>query len=402
MNDLYSDRIKKTKPSFTREILKVTENKDIISFAGGLPNPISFPLQELSDASERIIRLYGEKVFQYSTTEGFLPLREYIAKRYEKRFQLKFSPEDIMITTGSQQGLDLIGKVLLNKGDGVLIEEPGYLGAIQAFSLYEPEFIPLPLEEDGVNLESLENALKNNNIKIFYSVPNYQNPTGLSYSKAKREAVCKILEKHKVVLIEDDPYGELCFSGKSLPYIGADKLEYSVLFGSFSKTITPGMRLGFLCTKNKELMQHVNTAKQGSDLHTNIFAQHMIYDYLQHNNYEDHIAKIKTLYQLQSDAMLAAMQQYFPSEVTYTSPLGGMFLWATLPNRVAAIDIMKEATKANVIFVPGDPFYTSKERVNTMRLNYTNSDVPTIHEGIKRLGTILRDTFQKDACVQCQ
>jgi Transcriptional regulators containing a DNA-binding HTH domain and an aminotransferase domain (MocR family) and their eukaryotic orthologs len=388
MIDLYSDRIKKTKSSFTREILKVTETADVISFAGGLPNPISFPLQELSEASERIIRTSREKVFQYSTTEGYLPLRQLICDRYEKRFGLKFAPEDIMITTGSQQGLDLIGKTLVNKGDGIIIEEPGYLGAIQAFSLCEPEFIPVKLEEDGVNLEELENALSRNNVKIFYTVPNFQNPTGITYSQEKRKAVYELLQKYNVVLVEDDPYSELRFEGEALPYIGAGRLEYSVLFGTFSKTITPGMRLGFLCTKNKQLMYHLNTAKQGSDLHTNIFAQYLISDYLQHNDYEVHISRIKTLYKEQSHAMLTAIDKYFPSYVTHTTPLGGMFLWVTLENKLAAVDLLAEAAKQKVLFVPGDPFYTNKEGVNTLRLNYTNSDIQSIEEGIHRLGSI--------------
>lgn len=388
MINLYSDRIMKTKPSFTREILKVTETTDMISFAGGLPNPISFPLKELSESSARIIETGKDKVFQYSTTEGLFPLRQYIADRYKKRFQLNFSAEDIMITTGSQQGLDLIGKALINKGDGIIIEEPGYLGAIQAFSLFEPTFIPVSLQEDGINLEELEAALCRNNVKIFYCVPNYQNPTGISYSREKREAVYKILEKHKVVLVEDDPYSELRFEGEALPYIGAGKLEYSVLFGTFSKTISPGMRLGFICTKNKELMNYLNTAKQGSDLHTNIFAQYLIYDYLQNNDYEKHISKIKALYKMQSDAMVSAMKKHFPSYVSYTTPLGGMFLWATLRDGMSAIDLLEEAKKEKVLYVPGDPFYTGKEKVNTLRLNYTNSDIDIIEEGIRRLGII--------------
>lgn len=390
MPNIYSDRIKKTKPSFTREILKVSGNKDIISFAGGLPNPISFPLKELSESSTRIIRDNKEAVFQYATTEGYLPLRQYIANRYKKRFGIDFLPEDIMITTGSQQGLDLLGKVFINKGDKILIEEPGYLGAIQAFSLFEPEFIPLTLEEDGVNLSELEEALKKDKVKLYYCVPNYQNPTGLSYSSEKREAVYKILQKYNVVLVEDDPYSELCFDNVTLPYIGANKLENSILFGSFSKTITPGMRLGFLCTKNKEIMQYVITAKQGSDLHTNIFGQHLIHDYLQHNDYEEHISKIKSLYQLQCNTMLEAMKKHFPDYVSYTTPNGGMFIWATLHNGLPTIDLIHEATNAKVLFVPGDPFYTYRERVNTMRLNYTNSDIDTINEGIKRLAMILK------------
>ena len=389
MNDLFSDRIKNTKPSFTREILKVTESKDMISFAGGLPNPISFPLNELSEASARIINTNKAKVFQYSTTEGYLPLREYIAQRYEKRFQLKFTSEDIMITTGSQQGLDLLGKALINKGDGIIIEEPGYLGAIQAFSLCEPNFIPVSLDDDGINLEELEKALQCNNVKIFYTVPNFQNPTGITYSREKREAVSKLLEKYKVVLVEDDPYNELRFEGEDLPYIGTGKLEYSVLLGSFSKTITPGMRLGYICTKNKELMNYLNTAKQGSDLHTNIFAQYLIFDYLEHNDYEAHISKIKALYKVQCLAMQAAMKTYFPSYISYTKPSGGMFLWATLHNGISALDLLEEAKKVKVLFVPGDPFYVRKEKVNTLRLNYTNSDLGIIEEGIRRLGIIL-------------
>ncbi len=390
MIDLFSDRITKTKSSFTREILKVTESMDMISFAGGLPNPISFPLNELSESSQRIIKNSGEKVFQYSTTEGYLPLRQYIADRYERRFHIRYSTEDIMITTGSQQGLDLACKALINKGDGIIMEEPGYLGAIQAFSLYEPDFIPVSMEEDGINLDELEYTLINNkHVKLFYSVPNYQNPTGISYSKEKREAVCRLLDKYNIVIIEDDPYSELQFEGKTLPYIGADKLENSVLFGTFSKTITPGMRLGFLITKNKSLMYHLNTAKQGSDLHTNIFAQYLIHDYLLHNDYEKHIAKIKALYKLQSDTMIASMKQYFPDYASYTSPIGGMFLWVTLKNGLAAMNLLELAKNEKVLFVPGDPFYTGKDMVNTLRLNYTNSDIATINEGIRRLGGIL-------------
>lgn len=392
MENIFSDRIKKTKSSFIREILKVTEAEDIISFAGGLPNPISFPKEELSASSERIIQTFGDKVFQYATTEGLLPLREYVANRYYQRFQLKVSPSDILITTGSQQGIDLLAKILINKGDNIIIEEPGYLGAIQAFSLCEPNFIPIPLENDGINLEILEQTLKEKKVKIFYSVPNFQNPTGISYSKEKREAVCKLLEQYNVVLVEDDPYSELRFHGDMLPYIGAGKLKNSVLFGTFSKTVTPGMRLGYICTQNKLIMQHLITAKQGSDLHTNIFAQYLIYDYVQHNDYETHIAKIKDLYKTQSDTMIAAMKKYFPSNVSYTHPQGGMFLWVTLKHNMPAIDFLNEAMKLKVAFVPGDPFYTNKQNVNTLRFNYTNSDTKTIEEGIRRLGSILTNS----------
>ncbi len=389
MNSVFSDRIIKTKPSFVREILKVTEQKDVISFAGGLPNPISFPKKALEESSIRIIENYGDKVFQYSTTEGYKPLRQYIADRYKKRFNLDVDADDILITTGSQQGLDLMGKVLLNKGDKVAIEKPGYLGAIQSFSLYEPKFCPITLDSDGINLEELENTLKNNDVKILYTVPNFQNPTGLTYSMKKRKAMRDILKKYNTFLIEDDPYGELRFSGENLPYIGADYLENSVLFGSFSKTVTPGMRIGYLCTKNKELRKHLVTAKQSSDLHTNIFSQYMIYDYLVNNDYEEHIAKIKALYKEQATCMINAMEKYFPSYVSFTKPEGGMFMWATLTNNESSLDVFNKAMEKKVAFVPGDPFYVDVENSNTFRLNYTNSDDTTIEEGIKRLGSVL-------------
>ena len=389
MSSVFSDRIIKTKPSVVREILKVTEQKDVISFAGGLPNPISFPKKALEESSIRIIENYGDKVFQYSTTEGYKPLRQYIADRYKKRFNLDVDADDILITTGSQQGLDLMGKVLLNKGDKVAIERPGYLGAIQSFSLYEPKFCPITLDSDGINLEELENTLKNNDVKILYTVPNFQNPTGLTYSMEKRKSMRDILKKYNTFLIEDDPYGELRFSGENLPYIGADYLENSVLFGSFSKTVTPGMRIGYLCTKNKELRKHLVTAKQSSDLHTNIFSQYMIYDYLVNNDYEEHIAKIKALYKEQATCMINAMEKYFPSYVSFTKPEGGMFMWATLTNNESSLDVFNKAMEKKVAFVPGDPFYVDVKNSNTFRLNYTNSDDTTIEEGIKRLGSVL-------------
>ena len=315
----YSDRILKTPSSFIRDILKVTEDPSVISFAGGLPNPISFPQEALKESACRIIDEFHGKVFQYSTTNGYAPLRQYIADKYNKNFGLNYTADNVLITTGSQQALDLMAKILLNKGDGVIIEEPGYLGAIQAFMMFEPEFYPVTLEHEGLKLDELEAALKKG-VKFAYTVPNFQNPTGLTYTQERRDAIW---------LIEDDPYGELRFKGSKLPYIGAGKLAHSVIHGSFSKTVTPGMRLGFMLTQDDELMQHLITAKQSSDLHTNIFSQYMIYDYLAHNEYQQHVDKIVALYKEQSDAMLAAIKEYFPANVKYTEPEGGMFIWVS-------------------------------------------------------------------------
>ncbi|MCC8183305.1 aminotransferase-like domain-containing protein [Cloacibacillus porcorum] len=385
----YSDRILSTPSSFIRDILKVTQDPSVISFAGGLPNPISFPEEALKESACRIIDNEGGKVFQYSTTEGHLPLRQFVADKYNKNFGLNITPEDVLITTGSQQALDLIAKTLLNKGDRVIIEEPGYLGAIQAFCMFEPEFLPVTLEDDGLDLKKLEEALKKERVKFAYVVPNFQNPTGLTYSKERREAVCALFDRYDTVLVEDDPYGELRFKGEKLPYIGAGRLPHSVLLGTFSKTVTPGMRLGFIITQDKELMNHLVTAKQSSDLHTNIFSQYMIADYLAHNEYQKHVDKIIALYKGQAEAMLAAMKEYFPAHVKYTEPEGGMFIWVTLPEGQSALDLFHKAMEKKVAFVPGDPFYAGKTNVNTFRLNYTNSTPETIREGIKRLAEVL-------------
>ena len=230
----YSERILNTPSSFIRNILKVTDAEDVISFAGGLPNPISFPIDALKQSVEHAIEVNGSKLFQYSTTQGYLPLREYIANKYNTKHGLDYKPEDIFITTGSQQALELLAKVTINKGDGIIIEEPGYLGAIQAFTMSEPTFHGVTLEHEGLNLEELEEALKQPNVKFIYTVPNFQNPTGLTYSKERREQIYEIVKKHDVLLIEDDPYGELRFTGESLPYIAAGKMENSVVLGSFS------------------------------------------------------------------------------------------------------------------------------------------------------------------------
>lgn len=386
----YSSKILNTPSSFIRNILKVTGEQDVISFAGGLPNPISFPMEAIQQSVERSISEHSTKLFQYSTTQGYEPLREYIANKYRTQYGYDVDAKDVMITSGSQQALDLLGKVLIDTGDGVVMEEPGYLGAIQSFTMSQPTFYGVDLEDDGLNVEQLRKTLANNpHIKFIYIVPNFHNPTGITYSMEKRNAIYEVIKDYDIALIEDDPYGELRFRGDSLPYVGFGRFQNSVVLGSFSKTVTPGMRLGFIITKNEELMGHLETAKQATDLHTNIFSQYVIHDYLQHNAYSEHVQKIVALYKEQSDAMLAAMEKYFPSNVKYTKPDGGMFIWITLEDGVSALELFHKAMEVNVAFVPGDPFYTSKTNVNTLRLNYTNSTPEVIEEGIKRLATIL-------------
>lgn len=390
LENLLSEGMKATPPSFVRGILKAASEPDVISFAGGLPNPISFPQEELLKSAERVIKTYGSNVFQYSITAGLPQLRQYIADRYNRIFGLSLTADNIIITTGSQQALDLIGKVLLDKGDGVVVERPTYLAAIQAFSMRRSVFYPVELTEEGMDAGQLAEALQNP-VKFIYAIPDFQNPTGLTYSAENRKHIGDILKDRDVVLVEDDPYGELRFEGERLPYIGVGKLQNSILLGTFSKTVTPGMRTGFIISENPELLKYISIAKEASDLHTNIFSQYLIWDYLENNDLDNHIAKIRELYQKQAQAMMDAMDRYFPSAVEYTKPEGGMFLWVTLPEGVSAMSLFPKALERKVAFVPGDPFYTDRKNVGTMRLNYTNADCETIEEGIRRLGDLLKE-----------
>jgi len=383
MNYPFARRMKQIPRSFVREILKVTEHPDIISFAGGLPNPHSFPVDAIKDATSKVLTEEGEKVLQYSTTEGYGPLRELIAERYSFH-GLKVDADDILITNGSQQCLDLVGKVFLDEHDGVVMERPTYLAAIQAFGLYEPQFYSVPLMDDGVDTRALENLLSTEKIKLFYSVTSFQNPTGITYSASKREEVAEILTEHDTVLVEDNPYGEIRFMGEDIPPIKSH-LSDSILFGTFSKIVSPGMRMGWIVAP-PEVMDQLITAKQASDLHSNYFTQRVVYQYLQDNDVNKHIEKIRELYKAQRDQMVQSIKEYLPREVKHTEPEGGMFLWVTLPEGMSSLELFEYAIQEKVAFVPGDAFYTDHPEHNTMRLNFSNSSANEIIEGMQRLG----------------
>lgn len=385
----FADRINKVKKSFIREVLKVTQDSSYISFAGGLPNPASFPVQEISDAAVNVLKEDGADALQYSTTEGYLPLRKAIAARYGKRFGMKVGPENIVITNGSQQGLDLLGKLLLNPEDAVLFERPGYFGAIQALSFYEPDFCSVPLLEDGVDLEALESILKEKRPKLFYTVPNFQNPSGLTYSRENREKTAALLKKYSTLLVEDDPYGELRFSGTEQPPISSFMEGAGIMLGSFSKIVSPAMRLGWICAA-PEIIDRLVTTKQAADLHTNYFAQRVVQRYLADNDLDEHIEKIKAMYSERCSCMAAMVQKYFPDGVHCTRPEGGMFMWVTLPDGLSSWDLLKLSTEEKVVFVPGSEFYVEDPDLRTFRINYTNSDADVIEAGISRLGRSIR------------
>lgn len=387
----YSERIKNTPSSFIREILKVTQNPEIISFAGGLPNPISFPQEELKVSMNRIAEKFGAKIYQYSTTMGLDSLRQFIVDRYKKIWNMDIDINNVIITTGSQQALDLIGKVFVNEGDNVMVEKPSYLGLLQSFCMYRANFVQTKLNDDGLDIEDLQNTLKTHKPKVAYLIPNFQNPTGLTYTEENRKKVFEVIKDENMILIQDDPYGELRFEeGERIPYIGLNQTNKNIYLGSFSKIVTPGMRLGYIIA-DKEIIKMLETAKQAADLHSNIFGQYMISDYLQNNDLDKHIEKIKKLYKSQATAMVRAMEEFFPDNVKFTHPKGGMFTWVTLEEGQDVLKLFDKAIAKNVAFVPGHPFYVNPNNVNTLRLNYTNADEKTIRTGIERLAQAMKE-----------
>lgn len=390
MTSPYAPRMGTIPRSFVRDILKVTQDPGVISFAGGLPNPRFFPVQAIAEAAADILTRADGSALQYGTTEGYPPLREYIAQRYRQTEGLEVSPDEILITNGSQQALDLVGKVFIDRQDAIAIERPGYLGAIQAFSVYEPQFHPVPLLEDGVDLDRLADVLRTRRVRFFHTVINFQNPSGISYSVEKRRALAALLKEHDTFVIEDDPYRDLRFEGTAKPSMRHERGDRAVLLGSFSKIVAPGLRLGWVCAA-RETMSRLAIAKQASDLHSNSFCQRMLHRFLVTHDIDEHIALIRTAYKHQKDIMLAAMEAHFPPEVTFTRPEGGMFVWATLPQRLTAMTLFERAAKQNVVFVPGTPFFVDGGGSHNMRLNFSNADESRIEEGIARLGRIIKE-----------
>ena len=385
MNTIFADRLIDVPRSFIREILKVTLDPTVISFAGGLPNRDFFPIDQLKEATEAVFDIYGKDVFQYSSSEGLPELRQYIADTYQKENNLTVSPDNILITSGSQQGLDIIGKTFLNRGDGLLIEEPGYLGAIQAFSIYKPNFLPVPVNNDGMDSSKFEAVFTAEKPKLIYTVPNFQNPTGISYSEENRVSMANVVKGTNAILIEDDPYGSLRYKGQKKSPFKRLLPDNTILLGSFSKTVVPGFRIGWLVAPD-HIMQKIIIAKQATDLHTSHFTQSIIYQFLANCNVETHIDRIRQAYGKQCSAMQEAISAYFPSSVTCTSPEGGMFLWAELAENMSALELFDIAANDKVVFVPGDPFYVNRKDTNTMRLNFSCVSEETIQTGIQRLG----------------
>jgi 2-aminoadipate transaminase len=385
----FAPRMAKTPKSFIREILKVTERPEIISFAGGLPSPALIDVDGIRIAANTVLEHDGRCALQYSTTEGYLPLRQFIADRYKKRLGLSVSPQEILITNGSQQCLDLVGKVLIGAGDHIAIERPGYLGAIQAFSLYEPEFHPVPLRKEGPDIAVLEKTCGSCPVSLFYGVPNSQNPSGITYSEERRKELAQVLRNHGVLFVEDDAYGELNFSGTSLLSMQTFLPDQTIIIGSFSKILAPGMRMGWVVAPH-EIMEQLVVAKQASDLHSNYLSQRIACEYLLKSDIDSHIRKIRAAYQHQRDVMIRMLEEEFPETVSWTHPLGGMFIWVTLPAGCSSMEVFEQALKENVAVLPGMPFYVDGGGTDTMRLNFSNSTEENIITGMRRLARVIR------------
>ncbi len=402
----YAERMQSMSGSAIRELLKLTEKPDIISFAGGLPAPELFPIEEFEQAAKRVLTQQGAKALQYSTTEGYLPLRQYIVDMMA-RYGIETTVENVLITSGSQQALDLLGKMFIDPGDKILMERPTYLGALQAWRAYQAEFLTVPIDDDGLRTGALEAALAKKP-KFMYVLPNFQNPSGATLPLGRRWEIVSLADRYGIPIIEDDPYGELRLAGEHVPpllALDAQKLSTFETNGSygnviylstFSKTLAPGLRLGWMVAP-KEVIRRCVMAKQGMDLHTSSFVQMVAYEVIRKGFLQKHVRRIRQVYGQRRDVMLGAMRRHFPPEVKWTQPQGGLFLWVTLPPELDAKDVLETAVTNHVAFVPGAAFYPDGSGHNTIRLNFSNAQPEQIEIGIKRLGDVLTCELAKGA-----
>lgn len=396
MNIRYAERTSSIKASEIRELLKLTEKPEIISFAGGLPAPELFPLKKINEVMSKVIDEKGCIALQYASTDGYTPLREIILNQRVRPTGIECGISNIMLTNGSQQGLEFSAKLFINKGDTIVCESPSYLGAINAFAAYQPKFIEIPMDEHGMVVEKLEKVLidHHNEIKMIYTIPDFQNPSGITMNIERRKRLAELAAQYEIILIEDSPYGELRFEGESLPPIKSfDKSGYVVNLGTFSKTFCPGLRLGWIVA-NEEIIRKYILIKQGADLQCNTLSQVFAAEYMKKYNLDDHIAEIISVYKRRRDLMINTIKECFPEDIKYTYPVGGLFTWCELRSDLDTAEILQEALKENVAFVPGSSFFPNGGKKNFFRLNYSNMDEERIVEGIKRLGTVLQKYYE--------
>ncbi|SHK04619.1 aminotransferase-like domain-containing protein [Tepidibacter formicigenes] len=388
----FADRMENLKASEIRELLKLTEKPEVISFAGGLPAPELFPVEEMKEVAIKVLEEGGKQALQYAATEGFIPLRKAIANRMNTKFNTDVTYENILITSGSQQGLDFSGKIFLNEGDVVLCESPSYLGALNAFKAYGPKFIEVPTDENGMIMEELEKILETTeNVKMIYVIPDFQNPTGRTWPVERRKKFMEIINKYEIPVLEDNPYGELRFEGEILPSLKAmDEKGLVIFLGSFSKIFCPGFRIGWVAA-NKEILEKYIMIKQSADLQTSTVGQREVAKFMEIYDLDAHVEKIKDVYRKRRNLMLETMKAEFPEGLKYTYPEGGLFTWVELPSNIDAKDVMAKCLENNVAFVPGGSFFPNGGKDNTFRLNYSNMTEERIVDGVKRLAKVLKE-----------
>ena len=400
----YAHRMQRMGSSVIRELLKLTEQPDIISFGGGLPAPEVFPVKEFQEACNTVLEQHGAQALQYSTTEGYKPLRDMIA-RHNARYSVEVTPENILITSGSQQALDFIGRLFVNRGDYIVVESPTYVGALQAWNAYGAQYIAVRADENGMVVDELEEALRKGP-KFIYVLPNFQNPSGSTLSQERRNKLVELADKYGVPIVEDDPYGQLRYEGDHIPSVvyldskfrGPNGGHYSgnvIYLSTFSKLLAPGLRLAWVIAP-PEVIRKLVMAKQAADLHTSSFNQYVAYEVGKGGFLDEHVKVIRATYKERRNVMLEMMEEMFPSEMRGTHPLGGMFLWGILPEGMDAADALKIAIERKVAFVPGAAFHPNGGGANTMRLNFSYSSPDTIREGITRLGKVLKELVHKN------
>ena len=389
---LFSARTANVSASIIREILKLTQGSDIISFGGGFPSPNSFPVDDMKSINEELLTKYGKEILQYGTTEGFGPLREIIAKE-AANLGITATKESVLLTTGAQQVIDLMAKSLIDKGDVVLVENPTFLAALNVFKMYEARIVGVETDKDGLIPEDLERKIREHSPKLVYVIPNFQNPTGITTSTGRRKAIMEACGKAGVPLLEDDPYSLVRFEGKHLPSITSfDRWGVAVYASSFSKTVSPGIRLGYAIAK-EDIMKKLVVGKQTTDVCSNNLAQRAVYEFMASGKFHEHIKEIVAEYKPKRDEMMRLIDEGFPKGTWRSTPEGGLFIWAVLPNGMNTEELLKKAiAEAKVAYIPGSPFFIEPEKGrDKMRLNFTNATLEQIRSGMERLGRVLRE-----------
>lgn len=392
----YSKRVPADGTDAVGAILQAAADPKIISFAGGLPAPELFPVKEMKAAVDKVFEEHGQEAMQYGAAKGVTALREVIQQHVKKKENVDSELDNVLVTTGSEQALDLVGKAFVDPGDTVLVEQPTYLCALDVFRSYGANFASVEMDEDGMKMDALEEALKANpNTKLIYTVPNFQNPTGRTMTEERRKQLAELAEKYDVYVLEDNPYGEIRFAGQHVPAVKSfDKSGHVLYMSTFSKTLAPGFRLGWLVA-DKNVVNKLTVLKQSADLHTDNLAQFAVAQFFADNDVDAHVKEISDLYGKRKDLMLEGIKKYFPEGVKYTNPEGGMFLWVEVPGVDDTVELFKECLEHDVAFVPGDPFFAGEAQPGAFRLNYSNMKEDQIEVGLKRLGAALTAAVNK-------